>query len=238
MRPGDEVVGDDTQPDFLGCLAGCGRTGLADLVVTGIGRVDPSAREYPQTGECPHLAPLEQEDLDGAIGAILAISHDHDGGRMPSSRRHFGVQSGVGHGGALRVGHICDGREMNHPIAPSSVAAPAANYELAVVSSPGSRLIHTSGIVGTRPDGSISDDIGEQATEMWRTIGVILSEAGFAIDDIVSYHTYAVIGHDLSAVMAARDAFFDGHRAASTLIPVPALARPHWLVEAAVIAAS
>ncbi len=137
----------------------------------------------------------------------------------------------------MLVGHICDGREMNHAITPSSVAAPAANYELAIVSSAGSRLIHTSGIVGTRPDGSISDDIGEQAAEMWRTIGAILREAGFVVGDIVSYHTYAVVGHDLSAVMSARDAFFDGHRAASTLIPVPALARPQWLVEAAVIAA-
>ncbi len=98
-------------------------------------------------------------------------------------------------------------------------------------------MIHTAGIVGTRPDGTISGDVGEQAEEMWRSIGEVLTAAGFEVTDIVSYHTYAVVGHDLSAVMAARDAFFAGHRAASTLVPVPALARPHWLVEAAVIAA-
>ena len=38
--------------------------------------------------------------------------------------------------------------------------------------------------------------------------------------------------------MAARDTFFAGHHAASTLIPVPALARPQWLVEGAVVAAA
>ena len=126
---------------------------------------------------------------------------------------------------------------MNRAVTPSTIAPPAANYSLAVVSTAGSSLIHTSGIVGTRPDGSISDDVGEQAIEMWRSIDAILVEGGFAATDIVSYHTYAVIGHDLTSVMAARDMYLAGHRAASTLIPVPALARPYWLVEAAVIAA-
>jgi len=38
-------------------------------------------------------------------------------------------------------------------------------------------------------------------------------------------------------VMAARDAALDGHRAASTLVTVPALARPEWRMEVAVVAA-
>jgi enamine deaminase RidA (YjgF/YER057c/UK114 family) len=37
--------------------------------------------------------------------------------------------------------------------------------------------------------------------------------------------------------MAARDHALAGHRAASTLIPVPSLARPEWKVEIAVVAA-
>lgn len=126
---------------------------------------------------------------------------------------------------------------MNHSVTPSTIAPPAANYALAMVSPVGASLLHSSGIVGTRPDGTISDDIGEQAAEMWRSIGEILAAAGFAPTDILSYTTYAVVGHDLSAVMAARDAFLGAHRASSTLIPVPALARPQWLVEVAVVAA-
>jgi enamine deaminase RidA (YjgF/YER057c/UK114 family) len=126
---------------------------------------------------------------------------------------------------------------MNEPVAPASVAPPAAAYALAVSSTAGSALLHTSGIVGTRPDGSIADDIGEQATEVWRSIAAVLAEAGFVATDIVSYTTYAVLGHDLGAVMAARDAFLQGHLAASTLIPVPALARPEWKIEIAVVAA-
>jgi enamine deaminase RidA (YjgF/YER057c/UK114 family) len=36
--------------------------------------------------------------------------------------------------------------------------------------------------------------------------------------------------------MAARDRVLDGHRAASTLVTVPALARPEWRMEIAIIA--
>jgi len=38
-------------------------------------------------------------------------------------------------------------------------------------------------------------------------------------------------------VMAARDVALDGHRAASTLVTVPALARPEWRMEIALVAA-
>ena len=126
---------------------------------------------------------------------------------------------------------------MNQPVRPPSIAPPTASYELAVTVPTGSQLLFTAGIVGTRPDGSIAADIGEQATEVWRSIGALLSAAGYEPADVVSYTTYAVVGHDLSEVMAARDRFFGGHRAASTLVTVPALARPEWKVEVALIAA-
>jgi enamine deaminase RidA (YjgF/YER057c/UK114 family) len=126
---------------------------------------------------------------------------------------------------------------MNTPIRPGGVASPAAAYELAMhVAGPG-EMIFTAGIVGTRADGTIADEVGEQAAEAWRTVAALLGERGFGAHDIVSYTTYVVAGHDLGAVMAARDEFLDGHRAASTLIPVPELAQPQWKVEVAVVAA-
>jgi 2-iminobutanoate/2-iminopropanoate deaminase len=125
----------------------------------------------------------------------------------------------------------------NTVIQPASIAAPAAKYALAVGIPAGSELVLTSGIVGERPDGTISEDIGEQAVEMWRSIDALLTAGGLSKTDVVAYTTYAVAGHDLSAVMAARDAYFDGHLATSTLVPVPMLARPHWFVEVTVTAA-
>lgn len=126
---------------------------------------------------------------------------------------------------------------VNRPIRPAGVAPPAASYELAVASDAGSRMLHTAGIVGARPDGTVPESIGAQAEVVWRTIGALLDDAGFAPADIVSYTTYAVAGQALAPVMAARDAFLGGHRAASTLVTVPALARPEWKVEVTVIAA-
>jgi 2-iminobutanoate/2-iminopropanoate deaminase len=126
---------------------------------------------------------------------------------------------------------------MNKPIQPSTIAAPAARYALAMSVSAGAQWLHTSGIVGDRPDGTISDDIGEQAAEVWRSINAVLLEVGFATSDIVSYTTYAVVGNALASVMAARDSALQGHLCCSTLVPVPALARPQWKVEIAIVAA-
>lgn len=127
---------------------------------------------------------------------------------------------------------------MNHIVSPSSIAPPAANYAHAVVTEGASRWLHTSGVVPVRPDGSVPDAIAEQAEVVWQNIGAMLDEAGMRPDDIVSVTTYAVVGERLTDVMAARDRFLGGHRAASTLVTVPALAQPAWRMEIAVVAAS
>ena len=97
-------------------------------------------------------------------------------------------------------------------------------------------MLHTSGVVPARPDGTVPTDIGEQAAVVWSNIAAMLSEASMQITDIVSVVTYAVVGNDLDMVMAERDRFMGGHRAASTLVTVPELARPEWNVEIAVVA--
>jgi 2-iminobutanoate/2-iminopropanoate deaminase len=123
-------------------------------------------------------------------------------------------------------------------IRPADIAAPAANYAHAVLTEHATRWLHTSGVVPVAPDGSTPDTVGEQATVVWTNIGAMLQEARMAPSDIVSITTYVVAGEDLAPVMAARDAALGGHRAASTLVTVPALARPEWRMEIAVVAAS
>ena len=73
---------------------------------------------------------------------------------------------------------------------------------------------------------------------VWTNITAMLRDADMGPTDIVSVTTYVVVGEDLAAVMAARDAALGEHRAASTLVTVPALARPEWRMEIAVVAAS
>ena len=123
-------------------------------------------------------------------------------------------------------------------IRPADIAAPAANYAHAVVTRGASRWLHTSGVVPVSPDGSTPDDLAQQAALVWSNIAAMLRDADMSTEDVVSVTTYVVAGEDLAVVMAARDAALGGHRAASTLVTVPALARPEWRMEIAVIAAN
>ena len=122
-------------------------------------------------------------------------------------------------------------------IAPSSIAPTAANYAHAVLTDSPQRLLHTSGVVPVAPDGSIPADVADQAAVVWANLLAILAEADMSPTDVVSVTTYVVHGHDLAPVMAARDRALGGHRVASTLVTVPALARPEWSMEIALIAA-
>ena len=128
-------------------------------------------------------------------------------------------------------------RAVNTEIAPADIAAPAANYAHAVVTDGATRWLHTSGVVPVTAGGIVPHDVGDQARIVWANIAAMLRDAGFVPADIVSVTTYVVVGEELAPVMAARDAALGGHRAASTLVTVPALARPEWKVEVAIVAA-
>ena len=97
--------------------------------------------------------------------------------------------------------------------------------------------MHTSGVVPIAADGSVPADLAEQAATVWSNLRAILDEAGMTVNDVVSVTTYVVVGEPLGPVMAARDVALGGHRAASTLVTVPALARPEWRMEIALVAA-
>jgi enamine deaminase RidA (YjgF/YER057c/UK114 family) len=127
---------------------------------------------------------------------------------------------------------------VNREIRPTSIAPPAANYAHAMLTERSARWLHTAGVVPTAPDGSVPAEVADQARQVWRNIAAILSEAQMSAGDVVSVTTYVVAGEELGPVMRARDEFLDGRRVASTLVTVPALARPEWSVEIAVVAAA
>lgn len=123
------------------------------------------------------------------------------------------------------------------PIQPDGIAPPAAGYAHAVLVDAPERLLHTSGVVPVREDGTVPPDIATQAAVVWSNIEVILAAAAMEPTDIVSVTTYVVPGQDLTEVMAARDRVLAGHLAASTLVVVAELAQPSWKVEVAVVVA-
>jgi enamine deaminase RidA (YjgF/YER057c/UK114 family) len=131
---------------------------------------------------------------------------------------------------------------MMSEIRPDDIAPPAANYAHAVLTPSASRWLYTSGVVPIAPDGTVPAAIAEQAEVVWTNIAAMLRDAGMAPADIVSVTTYVVasdhLADDLPTVMRVRDGALGTHRAASTLVSVPALARPEWRMEVAVVAAA
>ena len=126
---------------------------------------------------------------------------------------------------------------MHRVIIPGDIAAPAANYAHARLTTDATRWLHTSGVVPIAPDGSVPDDLAAQAEVIWTNIGAMLRDAEMAAANVVAVTTYVVPGQDLGPVMAVRDRALGGHLAASTLLVVPELARPEWLMEIAIVAA-
>jgi len=130
---------------------------------------------------------------------------------------------------------------ISRELKPVEMADPAAAYAHGVHVPAGSEIIFTSGVVPTMRNGSVPQTIGEQASVVWQNISAILAEGSMTISDVVSVTTYVVnspeLANQLKIVMAARDLALAGHRAASTLVTVPALARPEWLIEISVVAA-
>ena len=131
-------------------------------------------------------------------------------------------------------------RGVNREIAPGSLAPPAADYAHAVLVEQPDRVLHTSGVVPVRPDGTVPGDLREQAAVVWSNITALLAEAGMGTSDVVSVTTHVVVDElgRLGEVMAERDRALGGHRAASTLVTVAALARSEWKVEISVVAAT
>ncbi len=126
---------------------------------------------------------------------------------------------------------------VSRSINPALVSAPAANYAHAILSENPTAWLHTSGVIPIAPDGSVPVGIVAQAEVIWANIAAMLAEANMAPSNVVSVTTYVTPGHDLGPIMAIRDNALDNHHAASTLVVVPELARPEWLMEIAVIAA-
>jgi len=127
---------------------------------------------------------------------------------------------------------------VNRELRPPDIAPPAANYAHAVLTEGAGRWLHTSGVVPVARDGSVPPALDDQADQVWSNISAMLGEARMSASDIVSITTYVVVGEELTPVMRARDRFMQGGRAASTLVTVPALARPEWKVEIAIVAAA
>lgn len=121
---------------------------------------------------------------------------------------------------------------------PSTIAAPLApTYSNGVEVPPNARWLHTAGIVGVDKDGKPVQGLERQAEVIWDSLVAILASAGMAVTDIVKMNAFVVHGQDAAAYGAIRKRYLRDHKPASTMVYVPALVAPDFLLEVEVIAA-
>jgi len=104
----------------------------------------------------------------------------------------------------------------------------------------GGRLLYLAGQIANNPDGSIAGvgDWRRQAEKVYENIGHVLRAAGATPASAVKETTWVLsIDSWRQHGAAARRAFYQGDYPASTLVEIPGLAQPEFLVEIEVIAA-
>jgi enamine deaminase RidA (YjgF/YER057c/UK114 family) len=106
----------------------------------------------------------------------------------------------------------------------------SAGYSRAIVVGD---LCHVSGTTDAGPDGRSQNpgDAAAQARAVWRIIEAALTEAGFALADVVRTRMYVIRIEDAPAVSAVHGEVFGEIRPASTLLQVAGLMEPSLLVE-------
>jgi len=126
---------------------------------------------------------------------------------------------------------------MHRTINPDNMAPPAGHYSHGVELPAGARTLYIAGQVGAKPDGSMAQGVEAQAEWAWKNVLTVLEEAGMGLGHIVKYTTYVTRAEDVAAARRVRDGVLGESTPASTLVVVPALAFPEWLIEIEAIAA-
>ncbi|KXV09174.1 translation initiation inhibitor [Gluconobacter oxydans] len=104
----------------------------------------------------------------------------------------------------------------------------------------GAETVYVSGL-GPAPDRASGTTTEEQTRSALDQISAALGHFGMTLQDVVQMHVYLVadpqLGHmDFDGMMQAYRARFRSGFPARTVIEVPHLTNPHWLVEIDVVA--
>ena len=126
---------------------------------------------------------------------------------------------------------------MLKTLKPDTVAPPFSAYSHAVEIPAGARMLYVSGQLGVAPDGTVAEDFTGQADQAFRNVLAILDSAGMTASDLVRVNTFLTDSADIGAYRAIRDRHLGGHKAASTMIVISALAQPRFRIEVEAVAA-
>ena len=125
-------------------------------------------------------------------------------------------------------------RYISTPDAPK----PFSRYSQAVEVAAGSRLVHVSGQVGARMDGSLPETEEGEHEQAWANVLAILASQGLGARDIVEVTAYVTSQEGVNIYRKMRDRMLEGAEPASTLLVISGLADPKCRVEIQVVAAA
>ncbi len=107
-----------------------------------------------------------------------------------------------------------------------------------VVSARGGRTIYISGQVAFDASGQLvgRGDVRAQTRQVFANLDVALKAAGATFNDVVKTNYYMLDAGQVQVVRDVRAQYFTSELPASTLVQVPRLANPDFLIEIEVIA--
>lgn len=114
---------------------------------------------------------------------------------------------------------------------PDGVHTPGSRYSHAALEEGTTRRLLVSGQVGLTPDGHLDHDAEAQIAQALANLGAILSAHGMGPRNVAKVTVFLTDRDLVPLWRELRDAFFDGHAPASTLLLVAGLANPRFLVE-------
>jgi len=117
------------------------------------------------------------------------------------------------------------------------VRAHSTNAAHAMEVPPNARLLFCNGQVGTRLDGTIPEDPGEQVEVIFERIDIILAAAGMTFADVVKLSVYVADKSILDAYFRVRARVMGNHNPPATLLVVNPFARPGIEIEIEAVAA-
>lgn len=121
---------------------------------------------------------------------------------------------------------------------PSSICPPLLpTYSNGIEVPANARWLHTAGLVGVDKEGRPTEGLEQQAETIWQGLVAILHSADMDVTDIVKMNAFVVLGQDARVYGAVRKKYLGEHKPASTMLYVPALLSPDYLLEVEVIAA-
>ena len=115
---------------------------------------------------------------------------------------------------------------------------PPRGYTHVVEPTGPTRTIYIAGQVAFNPEGQLvgPGDMAAQTDQVFKNLSAALASAGATFTDVVKINIYTIDAAQLPAIREVRDRYLRDEPPASTLIQVPRLALPEFMIEIEAIA--